>query len=1363
MGLLEDEDEDEEMVGNDTPSIINIVRERVERYGFLVYVLAVQLEKTLQQQAKANSSSGGGANRKKSTGLIAALTMIGIALEAMSQILIILSKPLIPQQPMLMNRLFSTSTQRGAFVGMFLKPCYLLMENEVVLKDVKGLRQQQIFRVLVLAVVHFDQVSNVQTSLDQLFLYFEHLAEPLAEFLNMLYRDYDHTILTEEMIKEMSTRDFNSNDNKGPKSVGALLIKLAQLAPKLLLKYFSFIARMLDNESSTIRNAVVESTGLILIDICKGISTPNATTLGRANSEADDIERHAPTIRSLFDLLEERVLDINPYTRSRAIQALTNITELNSKFNQRRYRMTELAVQALQDKSHFVRKNSLRLLSRLISTHPFHFFNEGGRLNLSEWETKFKSVEAELDSILPSDLIERRATQESPNDGDLDENIVERPIEAISNGEDSQNKESNQTEPELEQGTQEQTQSNYDSETIGKLRLAFKYHKDAITFIQKVHEGLAYAQKLLHSKNKTEVIESMDLFVLADAYNIETARDGVRSMIHLVWAKGGGNNDEALAIQKHLLSCYQSLFFVTPSEATPGETNNMIARSLISLTYGATVSEITSLERLLGFAMSPSALSSTSSSSSNKQQQTQQDPDNDFVSDRVLPTTRMISDGVVQVLWKLYGYNQPIAKSQRRGAIIILGMLAKADSKIVDVAGLELLLRIGLGEHGREDFKLARYTCIALQRMITDENDKQKLGTMTSGNIQDEEPIQRKFAASHEVIKKLASFILLPSKSMEWLAVCEEAVNAIYAICDTPDAVMSILLRLKSKQVFNPKLPTIVDEFRKLELKHPECLEGIDNNSLLAQLLFLAGHTAIKTLVYLERIETQFKRRKMELDRERAEANEREKQTEDEPTNQRGKGRRKRKQKAQQDEEMTQDQELNLIGGGTTEDDFSEELTFIREHELMFGERSLLPIFGQIARSLCLDTIKDFQTYKKQEAKRLQLLSLLKERERTERRKSRMRKSNVSFREEPELDPLNIDQNITEPTPVKKHSRMLVVASTLALAKMMCVSSKFCEENLNVLLTLLEVTGELDVPVKPDEPVEEQVNDGDESEDTHVSAKRNRDSSIVQNADSEKEFKWVEYSKALQYYHDLLERYETTAIVRSNIILGLGDLAVQFNHVMEDNTEYVYRRLRDSSRMVQRTTLLTLTFLILAGQVKAKDQQLLGQMARCLADPDERIANLARIFFLELSTKDNAIYNNFIDMFNSLISYTTPGEEVPTAVTRDADNDIEMKDNDYVDPTETDSLRRSLESVTSEFSLSKDSVHRILRFLVGLVDKERYIKQLSDKLAARLFKCDTQEMWDYTAYVLGLLPHKNEEITKLVQNGFQKVETVQQQ
>jgi condensin complex subunit 1 len=45
--------------------------------------------------------------------------------------------------------------------------------------------------------------------------------------------------------------------------------------------------------------------------------------------------------------------------------------------------------------------------------------------------------------------------------------------------------------------------------------------------------------------------------------------------------------------------------------------------------------------------------------------------------------------------------------------------------------------------------------------------------------------------------------------------------------------------------------------------------------------------------------------------------------------------------------------------------------------------------------------------------------------------------------------------------------------------------------------------------------------------------------------------------------------------------------------------------------------------------IKVKGQ--LGEMAKCLEDPEPRIADLAKLFFTELSTKENAIYNNLPD------------------------------------------------------------------------------------------------------------------------------------
>jgi hypothetical protein len=93
-------------------------------------------------------------------------------------------------------------------------------------------------------------------------------------------------------------------------------------------------------------------------------------------------------------------------------------------------------------------------------------------------------------------------------------------------------------------------------------------------------------------------------------------------------------------------------------------------------------------------------------------------------------------------------------------------------------------------------------------------------------------------------------------------------------------------------------------------------------------------------------------------------------------------------------------------------------------------------------------------------------------------------------------------------------------------------------------------------------------------------------------------------------------------------------MAVCFNHLIDENTDFLYRRLSDASLQVKRTCLMTLTFLILAGQVKVKGQ--LGEMAKCVEDSDERIREMSRMFFAELVGKDNAVYNHFVDMFSLL-------------------------------------------------------------------------------------------------------------------------------
>jgi condensin complex subunit 1 len=140
-------------------------------------------------------------------------------------------------------------------------------------------------------------------------------------------------------------------------------------------------------------------------------------------------------------------------------------------------------------------------------------------------------------------------------------------------------------------------------------------------------------------------------------------------------------------------------------------------------------------------------------------------------------------------------------------------------------------------------------------------------------------------------------------------------------------------------------------------------------------------------------------------------------------------------------------------------------------------------------------------------------------------------------------------------------NQILRTSAALSLSKMMCVSMKFCESNLLLLLRMLETS---------------------------------RDPNI-----------------------------------RSNIAIALGDIAVCFSTLIDENSDRLYKGLSDSDLIVKKDSLMVLTHLILNGMVKIKGQ--LGEMAKCVEDEDRRVSDLAKLFFKELSTKDNAIYNNVQD------------------------------------------------------------------------------------------------------------------------------------
>jgi condensin complex subunit 1 len=134
----------------------------------------------------------------------------------------------------------------------------------------------------------------------------------------------------------------------------------------------------------------------------------------------------------------------------------------------------------------------------------------GGQLSYPEWHERLEGVVAQIKNLQPpSDapgLAENDSAQNEPGDGEEKDGT---------NEDDSDVKPTDQN----ARGTDPAT-----GEDLMKLQLTKRYYTEALKFIESLHEASEVISQLLASKNKSEVLESMDFFVMADAYKLATAK-----------------------------------------------------------------------------------------------------------------------------------------------------------------------------------------------------------------------------------------------------------------------------------------------------------------------------------------------------------------------------------------------------------------------------------------------------------------------------------------------------------------------------------------------------------------------------------------------------------------------------------------------------------------------------------------------------------------------------------------------------------------------------------------------------------------------------------------------------------------------
>ncbi|XP_058809169.1 condensin complex subunit 1 [Phymastichus coffea] len=180
--------------------------------------------------------------------------------------------------------------------------------------------------------------------------------------------------------------------------------------------------------------------------------------------------------------------------------------------------------------------------------------------------------------------------------------------------------------------------------------------------------------------------------------------------------------------------------------------------------------------------------------------------------------------------------------------------------------------------------------------------------------------------------------------------------------------------------------------------------------------------------------------------------------------------------------------------------------------------------------------------------------------------------------------------------------------------------------------------------------------------------------------------------KNLQLFVTILERSSCPQI-RANILIGLADLMTRFPNQVEPWTSHIYGRLKDDNLTVRSTCVRMLSNLILGEMIRVKGQ--VAQLALCLVDDNEIIRSDTKQLFKDLSHKGHALYNVMPDILSCLSD--------------------------------------------SELKLSEKNFQEIIKYILGLLQKDRQVDSIIEKLCSRFKLATSERQWRDLSYCLSLL------------------------
>lgn len=182
-------------------------------------------------------------------------------------------------------------------------------------------------------------------------------------------------------------------------------------------------------------------------------------------------------------------------------------------------------------------------------------------------------------------------------------------------------------------------------------------------------------------------------------------------------------------------------------------------------------------------------------------------------------------------------------------------------------------------------------------------------------------------------------------------------------------------------------------------------------------------------------------------------------------------------------------------------------------------------------------------------------------------------------------------------------------------------------------------------------------------------------------------------------------RNAKSSSMKCNIIIGLADLTSRFANIIEPWQPNFYLMLLETDEIVRLTAMKMLSYVILQAIVRVTGE--ISNMAGCIVDENPEIRNAAKEFFRQLiESKELEYYKIMPDIISRLSQSDTP--------------------------------------------IAEDKFHAVMKYLLELIQKDRQVETLVEKLCSRFRTTNTERQWRDVAFCLSLLSHTEKTMKKLL-------------